>query len=257
MANAIMRTYLQTVVNVSAATSRLINDKGMDDFDELDDFSEDDMRTLCTNIRRPGGSITNPRVAVRGQPPIIRDPRNVISMVAEERLILTAYAAMHQTRTSSPINAQTMTRTFIMSLVPLREQKLVYKDLVSIANPLKDATVAKWLEGLDEYLMILRGVNKCPLSYVKRNLVAVTVHANDPSIGYANIDEGMTAHAPHDQYVYGADNKALWHILHVALKSTEPLFRGLGIKMGILFSHANSNDYCFYILLLITFHLLT
>ena len=84
MANAIMKTYLQAVVNVSAATSRLINDKGMDDFDELDDFSEDDMRTLCTNIRRPGGSITNPRVAVRSQPPIIRDPGNIISMVAEK-----------------------------------------------------------------------------------------------------------------------------------------------------------------------------
>ena len=26
------------------------------------------------------------------------------------------------------------------------------------------------------------------------------------------------------------------------------LFRGWGIKIGILFSHANSNDYCFYIL---------
>ena len=84
MANAIMRTYLQTVVNFSAATARLITDQGMDDFDELDGFSENYMRTLCTTIRRPGGSIPNPRVAVRGQPPIIRDPGNVISMVAEK-----------------------------------------------------------------------------------------------------------------------------------------------------------------------------
>ena len=108
----------------------------MDYFDELDGFSENYMRTLCTTIRRPGGSIPNPRVAVRGQPPIIRDPGNVISMVAEKRLILTAYAAMRQTRTSRPINAQTMTRTFIMSLAPLREQERVYKDPVSIEKPL-------------------------------------------------------------------------------------------------------------------------
>ena len=143
MANAIMRTYLQTVVNVSAATARLIIDQGMDDFDELDGFSEDDMRTLCTNIRRPGGSIPNPRVAVRGQPPIIRDPRNVISMVVEERLILTAYAAMHQTRTFRLINTQTMARSFIMSLAPLRDQELAYKDPVSIEKHLKDTTMAK------------------------------------------------------------------------------------------------------------------
>ena len=28
----------------------------------------------------------------------------------------------------------------------------------------------------------------------------------------------MTSQAPHEQYVYGADNKTLWHILHDSLK---------------------------------------
>ena len=84
MVDAIMRTYLETVVNVSAATARLITDQGMDDFDELDGFSEDDMKTLCNTIRRPGGSIPNPRARTTGQLPIIRDPGNVISMVAEK-----------------------------------------------------------------------------------------------------------------------------------------------------------------------------
>ena len=198
MTNSIMKTYLQAVVNVSAPTSRLIIDQGLDDFDELDGFSEDDMKTLCNTIRRPGGSIPNPRARTTGQHPIIRDPGNVISMVAEKRLILTAYAAMHQTRTSRPINAETMTRTFTMSLAPLREQELVYTYPIAIVKPLKDTTMAKWLEGLDDYLMILRGVNKCPLGYVKRDTVSVTAHADDPSIGYVNIDEEMTARAPHD-----------------------------------------------------------
>ena len=67
---------------------------------------------------------------------------------------MTAYAVMHQPRTSRPINAQTMTRTFIMSLAPLRERELVYKDPVAIEKPLKDTTMAKWLEGLDDYLII-------------------------------------------------------------------------------------------------------
>ena len=137
---AIMKTYLQAVVNVTAATARLIINQGMDDFDELKGFSEDDMKTLCNTFRRPGGSIPNPRARTTGQPPIIKDPGNVISIVAEKRLILTAYAAMHQTRTSRPINAQTMTRTFIMSLAPLREQELVYKDPVAIESPSKTLT---------------------------------------------------------------------------------------------------------------------
>ena len=65
---AIMKTYLQTVVNVTAATARLIIDQGLDDFDELDGFSEDDMKTLCYTIRRPGGTIPNPRARTSGQP---------------------------------------------------------------------------------------------------------------------------------------------------------------------------------------------
>ena len=46
----------------------------------------------------------------------------------------------------------------------------------------------------------------------------VKPHATDPATDYENVDKEMTSLAPHDQYVYGADNKTLWHILHDALK---------------------------------------
>ena len=166
MAAVLMRLYLEDVINVSAATARLITNQGLDDFNELSDFSEEDMKTLCNTIRRPGGSIDNPRSDLSNQPPTIRDPGNVISMVAEKRLVMTSYAAMHQKRTSRPINAQTMTRVFIMSLSPLREQELSYGKTTAIEKPLKDATMSKWLEALDDHLMKVRGVNKCPLAYV-------------------------------------------------------------------------------------------
>ena len=76
----------------------------------------------------------------------------------------------------------------------------------------------KWLESLDYYLLKYRGVNKYPLSYVARYQVAVKPHALDPATDYGNIDQEMASRAPHDQYVYGVDNKNLWHILHDALK---------------------------------------
>ena len=40
----------------------------------------------------------------------------------------------------------------------------------------------------------------------------------DPATDYENVDQEITSRAPHDQYVYGADNKTLWHILHYCLK---------------------------------------
>ena len=79
MANiAIMRTYFQDVVNVSAETSRIIVDQGLDDFSTLVDFSEADMKTLCATVRRPGGTIANPQAHVENQPAEIRDPGHVV-----------------------------------------------------------------------------------------------------------------------------------------------------------------------------------
>ena len=39
----------------------------------------------------------------------------------------------------------------------------------------------------------------------------------DPATGYENVDKEMTSQALHDQYIYGADNKIIWHILHDSL----------------------------------------
>ena len=76
----------------------------------------------------------------------------------------------------------------------------------------------KWFDSLDDYLLKFWGVNKCPLAYVAISQVAVKPHAMDPAIDYENVDQEITSRAPHDQYVYGAYNKTLWHILHDALK---------------------------------------
>ena len=44
-----------------------------------------------------------------------------------------------------------------------------------------------------------------------------------PATDYENVNQEMTSRAPHDQYVYGVDNKTLWYILHYSLKD-HPLY---------------------------------
>ena len=70
----------------------------------------------------------------------------------------------------------------------------------------------KWLESLYDYLLKCRGVNKCPLADVVGYKVAVKPYAIDPAIDDENVNKEMTSREPHDQYVYGAENKTLWHI---------------------------------------------
>ena len=92
------------------------------------EFNEVHMKTLCTTIRCPGGMIINPRDNITDQPLTVHDPIHLISMVAEKRLLMTAYVAINQALTSIPIDSQSITRAFIMSLAPLREQDLAYNE---------------------------------------------------------------------------------------------------------------------------------
>ena len=115
-----MRTYFRVVINVTSETAQTIINQGLDEFDSLVEFTKSDMKTLCTTIRRPGEMIINPRDNIADQSPTIRDPVHLIYMVADKRLLMTAYAEMHQARTSILIDSQSMTRSFIMSLAPLQ-----------------------------------------------------------------------------------------------------------------------------------------
>ena len=99
----IMRTYFRVVINVSSETDRTIIDQRLDDFDSLMEFTEAYMKTLCVNIRCPGGMLIIKRANIADQTPTIRDPGHLISMVAEKRLLMTDYAEMHQAHTSRPI----------------------------------------------------------------------------------------------------------------------------------------------------------
>ena len=106
---AIMRRYFRVVINVSVETAWNIIDQGLDDLDSLVEFTEADTKTLCRTIRRPGGMILNPRANIADKPPTICDPEHLISMVAEKRFLMTAYAEMHQARTLRPIVSQLTT----------------------------------------------------------------------------------------------------------------------------------------------------
>ena len=173
---AIMRNYVADIVNFSAETARTIINQGLDDFTTLSDFTKDDMKTLYTAVCCPGGMIVNPRASLADQSPAICDPGHLISMVVENCLIMTVYAAMHNDHTSRPTNSRSMTREFFMSLVPLCEQELAYISPPASDKPLTTTSMSKWLESLDDYLRKVRGVNKCPLAYISREDVAVKPH---------------------------------------------------------------------------------
>jgi hypothetical protein len=63
-----------------------------------DDFIKD----MCKNIRRPGGTLPNPNAGQPGAPAMIPCNGVAISPTAEERLVLFLYYVHHLKRTSWP-----------------------------------------------------------------------------------------------------------------------------------------------------------
>ena len=126
MAAAQVRSLLENIINVSAATTCAITDQGLDDFDEFKYFTEENMKILCSSKCHLGSSISNPHAAVAGQVPAIRDSGHIVFMVAKKRIAIMEYAAMYQQHISCSMNSVTMTRAFISGLDDLRSQEQQY-----------------------------------------------------------------------------------------------------------------------------------
>ena len=69
-------------------------------------------------------------------------------MVAEKRLLMTAYVAMNQEFTSIPIDSKSMTRAFIMYFDLLQEHDHSYSKPRAIDKPLRGTSMSNFLESL-------------------------------------------------------------------------------------------------------------
>ena len=61
----------------------------MENIDDLAEFDEEDVKTLCASVRKPGGTIEDPNDATRQ----IANPGHSIPAIAEKRLKLAYYGA--------------------------------------------------------------------------------------------------------------------------------------------------------------------
>jgi hypothetical protein len=82
MANvAALRIWLVEVIGCTVPLrNAIILDQGVGDLEMLGELEEDDIRTLCYNIRKPGGMIVNPNAEVAGEAPEIRNPGISVSL---------------------------------------------------------------------------------------------------------------------------------------------------------------------------------
>lgn len=194
-----------------AAATAVTDVQFIDSIVELRELTDKEIENLCKVIRRPGGTIPNPNAGAPNAPATIPDPGIPVSLAAENNLKMAAFWLRHQVRVQRNPTPAEITLVNIRTLRELRDSEIAYE------APTEYPTInvkdwPKTIEAIREFLRIFLGETKIPLAYVIRDTVELP-EGDDPSDGYATVQDEMIRRAPHGTQVYQTDNQMVWTII--------------------------------------------
>jgi hypothetical protein len=209
------------------AAAAIVDEQGIDSLEEFKLLTDEDIESLCKVVRRPGGSVVNPDAHIAGQPGMIRDGGESISMLAEGNLKLCSFYLSHLHRVGRTTDYANVTLVKVRTMSQLKKYEKDHSD--PTVEPTIDAKDwSRNLESLEEYLRGFLGVTKVPLSYVVRKEVEVTPQADDPPTNYETVADEMIARAPIEGTTVGTfdpafqeDKRRVWELEAALLRNKE------------------------------------
>jgi hypothetical protein len=217
-ANAI-RAYLRNVIgmgNDALGTERAtaVMAEGLDDMQSFLNFEKEDIKALCSTIRKPGGTIPDPQDQARNIP----NPGLSLPAICESRMILASYGAKIYQQMGREISSASLN---ISRLKSFREHKEVianHNDPENFPSLGKSFNIMKMLEQFPTYLEEKIGVTGIPLAYVIREDDEVP----DPLPNFANgrvpysedsLMDDLIAYSKHEGPSYKSDNAKVYVLL--------------------------------------------
>ena len=214
---AAINNYLQDTLGFPEDLTRALNAQGLDAFDVLITLTDKDVKEMCANVRKPGGTIPNPAFdaenPVAGVAATIPNPGVSMGLPREKLLRQLRYYRFHLHRIQRDFVANGATIARLSELWRFKESiDEEDEDEVKVPDPLKSVdNVRQTLEDIDHYLDRKRGTDGVPLSYVVRASVAIPAGA--PEYGLPTFDTEMIMRARHEGTAYQQDNKLVWTML--------------------------------------------
>ena len=187
------------------------------------------VKTLCSNARKPGGTIDDPtwesprRGAVC---PRIPKPGQSIPITCEQRLTIVAYGAKCYAPVGRPVQTTNLNRARLGEFKNHLNLIDNHTDPDTINDVTKTFTVMKFLDQFPTYLRDLHGVADIALSYIIRKDKEVpnplpALSATQPwGVGFTSIMGEQSRCLEHTGPDYNADNARVYNILIKALSGT-------------------------------------
>ena len=218
---AAMRTYLRDIVGVAdveganpGARRVAIQNEGLAVIDDLLEFDDDGIKTLCSSVRKPGGLVTDPNDPNRQ----VINPGFNIPAICEKRLKWAAYGAKIYNMIGRPISHDALNRErlkeFEKHFILLEE----HEDPVKLPTVSKTFGIIKAMDLVPSHLRDRLGSCKVPLSYIIRDSVQPPVlqqlqEGSCDGLNYESLSEELIERAPHVGSEYVEDNTKVFQIL--------------------------------------------
>ena len=195
---AAMRQAMTRLGCSEGAARAIVDDQGINDLIELKSLKDKDITTLCKVIRKPGGTIDNPRAAEPNQPETIPAPGHAISVRAELNIQLAAHCVRHMLdHASRPVDVASITSANVRQVLKLKDAEADYTK-PDVKPKIDEKNWPKSFEAVNDYLARVQGEDGLPLAYVVRRRREISPHAEDPTANYTDKpDYEMICRAPH------------------------------------------------------------
>ena len=195
---AAMRQMFVRVGFSDPAATIMVDSHGLIDVDILRRFDDNEVTTLCTILKKPGGRIPDPNNAGA----FITDPGTPVSIMAEKNLKLAVYYIKHRHRTS-----RTTTPANIIdneaSIRGISEMRLEEKGHVNAPIPstpsdlIDEKNWTKTIESLNDFLRSQLGSTGLPLAWCVRPNEEISEDPlpNQADHGWTTCEQEMTHRA--------------------------------------------------------------
>ena len=223
-----MRTYLRDIVGVvdvpgtnPAARRVAIQDEGLAVLDDLLEFDEDGIKTLCSSVRKPGGLVTDPNDPNRQ----ITNPGFNIPAICEKRLRWASYGAKIYHLIDREISHDSLNRERLKEFERYHTLLEEHEDPVKLPVVSKTFGIIKAMDLIPSHLRDRLGSSKIPLSYIIRENVeppAIQPLQAGSCVGvsYESLADELIDMAPHVGNEYVEDNAKVFQILQDMVQGT-------------------------------------
>ena len=186
--------YLRNTLHINNANVRnAINQQGLQSITDLIHLTDDDISEVCSNARKPGGTIANPVFdpanPIARVPTTIPNPGVLIGHIFERHLKILRYYVYHfNKRIQRAFYAPAATLARLNTLYAFKQQEEEHDNEVPLPDKFTNVdNIRVCLENLENYLQRKRGISGVLLAAYTREDVNLPPDGEDPGFGTPSI----------------------------------------------------------------------